>query len=171
MIALRRAAAQGTAEIEPVLALERQGKGKQGMDAMRALLAQIGEAEATLLAARSSTAASLQAQTRWVLLGGGALAMLLAAMIAMWLARNISRPLRSAIEVARQVAEGDLTVRVEVKSKDETGELLQALRDMTASLLRIVTEVRGGTDSIATASRQIAAGNLDLSSRTEQQAS
>ena len=171
VIAMRRAVAQGTAEIEPVLALERQGKGKQGMDAMRALLAQVGDAETALLAERSSAAAGLQAQTRWVLLGGGALTMLLAAMIAMWLARNISRPLRSAIEVARQVAEGDLTVRVEVKSKDETGELMQALRDMTASLLRIVTEVRGGTDSIATASRQIAAGNLDLSSRTEQQAS
>nr|WP_312439522.1 methyl-accepting chemotaxis protein [Janthinobacterium sp.] len=171
VIAMRRAVAQGTAEIEPVLALERQGKGKQGMDAMRALLAQVGDAETALLAERSSAAAGRQAQTRWVLLGGGALTMLLAAMIAMWLARNISRPLRSAIEVARQVAEGDLTVRVEVKSKDETGELMQALRDMTASLLRIVTEVRGGTDSIATASRQIAAGNLDLSSRTEQQAS
>ena len=171
VIALRRAAAQGTAEIEPVLALERQGKGKQGMDAMRALLTQIGDAEESLLAGRSSAAASLQAQTRWVLLGGGALTMLLAAMIAMWLARNISRPLRSAIEVARQVAEGDLTVRVEVTSQDETGELMQALREMAASLLRIVTEVRGGTDSIATASRQIAAGNLDLSSRTEQQAS
>ena len=171
VIALRRAAAQGTAEIEPVLALERQGRGKQGMDAMRALLTQIGDAEESLLAGRSSAAASLQAQTRWVLLGGGALTMLLAAMIAMWLARNISRPLRSAIEVARQVAGGDLTVRVDVKSRDETGELMQALRDMAASLLRIVTEVRGGTDSIATASRQIAAGNLDLSSRTEQQAS
>ena len=86
------------------------------MDAMRALLTQIGDAEESLLAGRSSAAASLQAQTRWVLLGGGALTMLLAAMIAMWLARNISRPLRSAVGVARRVAAGDLGARIDVRS-------------------------------------------------------
>ncbi|NHQ90419.1 methyl-accepting chemotaxis protein [Janthinobacterium lividum] len=171
VIALRRAVAQGTAAIEPVLALEKEGRGKQGMDAMRVLLKEVGEAETALLAQRSQALASLQTQTRWVLLGGGAVAVLLAGLVAMWLAGNISRPLRSAIEVARQVAQGDLTVRVEVRSQDETGELMQALQDMTASLLRIVTEVRSGMETIATASRQIASGNLDLSARTEQQAS
>ena len=171
VIALRRAVAQGTAAIEPVLALEKQGRGKAGMDAMRALLKDVGQAESALLAQRSQAVASLQAQTRWVLLGGGLVTLVLAALVAMWLARNISRPLRSAIEVARQVAQGDLTVRVDVRSRDETGELMQALQEMTASLLRIVSEVRGGTQTIATASRQIASGNLDLSARTEQQAS
>ena len=171
VIALRRAVAQGTAAIEPVLALEKEGRGKQGMDAMRALLGEIGQAETALLAQRSEAAAALQARTHWTLLGGGAAALILAALIAWWLARNISVPLRSAIDVARQVAQGDLTVQVEVRSKDETGELMQALKDMTASLLRIVTEVRGGTQAISTASRQIASGNLDLSARTEQQAS
>ena len=171
VIAMRRAVAQGTAAIEPVLALEKEGRGKQGMDAMRALLQEMDEAETALLARRSEAAAALQAQTRWILLGGGLVAVLLAGLVAMWLARNISGPLRSAIEIARQVAQGDLTVQVEVRSKDETGELMQALKDMTASLLRIVTEVRSGTQAIATASRQIASGNLDLSARTEQQAS
>ena len=171
VIAMRRAVAQGTAAIEPVLALVNEGRGKQGMDGMRALLGEIGQAETTLLARRSEAAAALQAQTHWTLLGGGAVALILAAMIAWWLARNISTPLRSAINVARQVAQGDLTVQVEVRSKDETGELMQALKDMTTSLLRIVTEVRGGTQAIATASRQIASGNIDLSARTEQQAS
>jgi len=171
VIAMRRAVAQGTAAIEPVLALEKEGRGKQGMDAMRALLGEIGQAETTLLARRSEAAAALQARTHWTLLGGGAVALILAAMIAWWLAHNICGPLRSAIDVARQVAHGDLTVQVDVRSKDETGELMQALKDMTANLLRIVTEVRGGTQAIATASRQIASGNLDLSARTEQQAS
>jgi len=171
VITMRRAVAQGTAAIEPVLALEKEGRGKQGMDAMRALLGEIGQAETVLLAQRSEAAAALQARTHWTLLGGGAAALILAALIAWWLARNISVPLRSAIDVARQVAQGDLTVQVKVRSKDETGELMQALKEMTASLLRIVTEVRGGTQAIATASRQIASGNLDLSARTEQQAS
>ncbi|MGK5048097.1 methyl-accepting chemotaxis protein [Janthinobacterium sp. GB4P2] len=171
VIAMRRAVAQGTAAIEPVLALEKEGRGKQGMDAMRALLGEIGQAETVLLARRSEAAAALQARTHWTLLGGGAAALILAALIAWWLAHNISGPLRAAIDVARQVAQGDLTVQVDVRSKDETGELMQALKDMTASLLRIVTEVRGGTQAIATASRQIASGNIDLSARTEQQAS
>ncbi|OHV95394.1 chemotaxis protein [Janthinobacterium lividum] len=171
VIAMRRAVVQGTAAIEPVLALEKEGRGKQGMDAMRALLGEIGQAETVLLARRSEAAAALQARTHWTLLGGGAAALILAALIAWWLAHNISGPLRAAIDVARQVAHGDLTVQVDVRSKDETGELMQALKDMTASLLRIVTEVRGGTQAIATASRQIASGNIDLSARTEQQAS
>ncbi|MBC7415460.1 MAG: methyl-accepting chemotaxis protein, partial [Herminiimonas sp.] len=58
-----------------------------------------------------------------------------------------------------------------VNSTDETGRLLQALKDMNANLQKIVAEVRSGTDTIATASSEIASGNLDLSSRTEQQAS
>ena len=63
VIAMRRAVAQGMAAIEPVLALEKEGRGKQGMDAMRALLGEIGQAETTLRAQRSEAAAALQAGT------------------------------------------------------------------------------------------------------------
>ena len=84
---------------------------------------------------------------------------------------GITRPLGTAVTAARRVADGDLTGTIEVSSKDETGQLLQALKDMNASLVSIVSQVRSGTETIATASSQIAAGNLELSSRTEQQAS
>jgi methyl-accepting chemotaxis protein len=87
------------------------------------------------------------------------------------LARKIVNALNEAVTIAQTVAAGDLTTRIEVTSKDETGQLLQALKDMSGSLVKIVGEVRSGTDTIATASGQIASGNLDLSSRTEQQAS
>ncbi|MBG6222282.1 MULTISPECIES: methyl-accepting chemotaxis protein [unclassified Janthinobacterium] len=171
VIAMRRTVVHGTATIEPVLARVKEGRGKRGMDTMRALLGEISQVEMGLLAQRTAAAAALQVRTRWTLLGGGAAALVLGVLLAYWLARNISAPLRSAIDIARQLAQGDLTVQVEVHSKDETGELMQALKDMTASLLNIVTQVRGGTQAIATASRQIAAGNSDLSARTEQQAS
>jgi methyl-accepting chemotaxis protein len=85
--------------------------------------------------------------------------------------RSITRPLNSAVTVAQTVASGDLTSQITVNSKDETGMLLLALKEMNASLVKIVGEVRGGTDTIASASSQIASGNLDLSSRTEEQAS
>jgi len=69
------------------------------------------------------------------------------------------------------VADGDLTSRIESSSRDETGQLMLALKNMNASLATVVSGVRQGTDAIATASGEIAAGNQDLSSRTEEQAS
>jgi methyl-accepting chemotaxis protein len=88
-----------------------------------------------------------------------------------WLITSIGSSLRQALMLAQSVAEGDLTHTVEVKSKDEIGQLLLALKKMTESLTGIVSEVRTSTHTIATASTQIATGNLDLSSRTEEQAS
>ncbi|MET3134111.1 methyl-accepting chemotaxis protein [Oxalobacteraceae bacterium GrIS 1.11] len=100
-----------------------------------------------------------------------ATAVLLGSLIAWFLTRSITRPMAQAVKVAQTVAAGDLSSHIEVSSSDETGQLLQALKDMNDSLIKIVGQVRGGSDTIATASSQIASGNLDLSSRTEQQAS
>ncbi|MCD2519225.1 methyl-accepting chemotaxis protein [Massilia sp. G4R7] len=107
---------------------------------------------------------------RLVCLAGLAFGLVMAALVGWLLVRAIVRPIERAVEIAGEVASGDLTQKIEVDSRDETGRLLQALKDMNASLVKIVTQVRGGTDTIATASGEIAAGNLDLSSRTEQQA-
>ncbi|QGZ41616.1 methyl-accepting chemotaxis protein [Pseudoduganella flava] len=90
--------------------------------------------------------------------------------IAWFTARSITRPLAQAVGIAQTVAAGDLRSRIDVRSTDETGQLLAALGTMSDSLAGIVTRVRQGTDTIATASSEIASGNLDLSSRTEQQA-
>lgn len=95
----------------------------------------------------------------------------LGAVFARLTSRSITRPLNEAVKIAQTVASGDLSTTIDVKAKDETGALLMALRDMNQSLVRIVGEVRNGTDTIATASNEIASGNLDLSSRTESQAS
>ena len=98
---------------------------------------------------------------------GGVLSMLTA-----WtITRGIVGPIRHAVKVARTVAAGDLSSNIEVRSKDEVGQLSAALKEMNDSLARIVGQVRGATDTIAQASGDIAAGNLDLSGRTEQQAS
>ncbi|MFC0350512.1 methyl-accepting chemotaxis protein [Undibacterium danionis] len=107
---------------------------------------------------------------KWIA-GMGLSALLLSVGLATYITRAITRPLNSAVSAARQISKGDLTVAIEVDSTDETGQLMQALKDMNASLLNIVTQVRMGTDTISTASSEIAAGNMDLSSRTEEQAS
>ncbi|MRW85292.1 HAMP domain-containing protein [Pseudoduganella sp. FT26W] len=91
--------------------------------------------------------------------------------LALWVARIVARPLQEAVSLARDVADGDLTRDIDVKSSCETGQLMQALKDMTSNLQSLVSQVRNGTDTIATASAEIASGNQDLSSRTEEQAS
>jgi methyl-accepting chemotaxis protein len=90
----------------------------------------------------------------------------------MLLSRSIRRPLDEAMLFAGRIAEGRLDAGIDCREDDhtETGQLKRALRSMRDSLRRIVGEVRAGTDSIATAAGQIAAGNIDLSSRTETQA-
>ncbi|MTW13916.1 HAMP domain-containing protein, partial [Pseudoduganella eburnea] len=84
--------------------------------------------------------------------------------------RSVTGPLLQAVEVAETVAHGDLTADIDVRRKDETGRLLNALKDMVSALKRTVGSVRTSTDTINTAAAEIAAGNLDLSRRTEQQA-
>nr|WP_315249211.1 methyl-accepting chemotaxis protein [uncultured Duganella sp.] len=87
-----------------------------------------------------------------------------------YVTRSIVRPIGYAVRVARTVAGGDLGSEIQVRSRDEVGQLSAALKEMNASLIAIVSEVRQGTESIGTASAEIAAGNLDLSARTERQA-
>ncbi len=99
-----------------------------------------------------------------------AVMVLLGGLFSWMLTRGITRPIREAVQAAETVAAGDLTVSIASSSRDETGALLRALSHMNDSLARIVSEVRSGTDTIGTASGEIAAGSMDLSSRTEQQA-
>ncbi|HEY5801810.1 MAG TPA: methyl-accepting chemotaxis protein [Burkholderiaceae bacterium] len=100
-----------------------------------------------------------------VVLGGG---------LAWALIQFVLSPLTSGLHRARVLAEtvaaGDLTSNIVIESNDETGQLLQALKDMNTSLATMVSSLRSDADTIATAAREIASGNMDLSSRTEQQA-
>lgn len=108
---------------------------------------------------------------RSIIIGITAVALILSIIIAWRLTTGITRPLNRAVQVAETVASGDLTTQVDVTGNDETGQLMQAMKNMVDSLLKVIGEVSNSADTIATASEQIASGNLDLSSRTEQQAS
>jgi methyl-accepting chemotaxis protein len=87
------------------------------------------------------------------------------------LTRSIVRPIGQAVRVAQAVASGDLSTQFGNTSRDETGQLLAALKAMNEGLVNIVSTVRASSESIATGSAQIATGNADLSQRTEEQAS
>lgn len=97
-------------------------------------------------------------------------AIVAAVMLAFFITRSITVPLGFAVSATEAVARGDLTQQINTHGKDETGRLLRALSEMNASLLRVVGHVRTGADTMASATSQIAAGNLDLSARTEEQA-
>lgn len=108
---------------------------------------------------------------RIVMLALGAVAILMAAVLAYLVTLSITTPINRAVQVAQTVAAGDLTSQIVVNSNDETGKLLEALKAMNLNLLGIVSQVRQSSDSIATGSSQISTGNQDLSQRTEEQAS
>jgi methyl-accepting chemotaxis protein len=101
------------------------------------------------------------------------LALLFGVAIGWFVNRSIRKQLggepAEAALVALRVAEGDLTLHVAITEGDTTS-MMYAVKKMRDSLVLIVNDVRSGTETIATASGQIASGNLDLSSRTEQQA-
>ena len=88
-----------------------------------------------------------------------------------WLARSICLPLKQSVQIAGRVARGDLTSEIRAHGHDETGQLLAALAAMQAGLRDVVGDVRTSVESLYVASGEIAAGNRDLSSRTEQQTS
>ncbi|WP_224244734.1 methyl-accepting chemotaxis protein [Hyalangium gracile] len=102
-----------------------------------------------------------------VLLGTGGLGFL----ASLVLARSIGRPLGEAVAVAHRVAEGDLTMRISAETRDETGQLLSAMRGMTLRLGQIIGEVREGARSLASASSQVSASSQGLSRGTSEQAS
>jgi methyl-accepting chemotaxis protein len=146
-------------------------KVEPALDAYLLVLDKLSARQAEVIAAMSRDVASRYRIGQIWMIGLGSAALLIGIGFAYLLTRSITRPMHDAVKFAQTVAAGDLSSHIDVQTKDETGLLLQALGDMNDSLKRIVTQVRGGAETIASASSQVAAGSVDLASRTEQQAS
>ena len=125
--------------------------------------------QSSLAAADAMIAGASRAQ--WISAIAVAVVVALSALFGWLLRRSIVQPLREASEAAATVARGDLTVRMQTGRSDEIGQLLTALNKMVESLHYVVTEVRDSGESIHVASSEVAAGNTDLSARTEHAAS
>jgi len=108
-------------------------------------------------------------QRNMLFLAGLVAVALISGLIYLIIRSMVARPLLRALKIAESVASGNLSSRIQVDSRDETGQLLEALKEMNTSLIKIVGEVRSGTQTVASTSSQMAAGILDLSNRTEQQ--
>jgi methyl-accepting chemotaxis protein len=99
----------------------------------------------------------------------GAIATLVMVLVLRSVRANLGGELESALDAAQRIAQGDLTAHVDVKQHDR-GSLLHALHTMQGGLIDMVSRVRLGTENINVGANEIAAGNIDLSQRTEEQA-
>ncbi|XCW75608.1 methyl-accepting chemotaxis protein [Kosakonia cowanii] len=104
-----------------------------------------------------------------IMLLAAAVGIAIALLIAWRITRNITRPLRETLHIAERISQGDLTMSISTQRRDEPGLLLQAVSVMNENLKEVISRVRSGVESVSRASAEIAAGNIDLSSRTEQQ--
>jgi methyl-accepting chemotaxis protein len=108
---------------------------------------------------------------RRLMLALAALAVAVGVAFALAITASVTRPLLEAVAATRRVADGDLTVKVHANGRSETADLLRAVQGMMVSLRSLVGEVAAGARTVSETSAQIAQGNLDLSQRTEMQAS
>lgn len=126
---------------------------RQDLDARATALEATNERSSLMLLLLAVVALALGATVSWLITG------------------RIAGPLQEAVHAAQRVASGDLTTPLGTDRHDETGDLLRALEDMRVRLVDVVARVRDNAESVLTASSEIAQGNMDLSQRTEHQAS
>jgi len=107
---------------------------------------------------------------RYGIFGATFLGLLINVFLWYTLRTGMLQPLARAIDGARRIAAGDLSGSFETHSTDEAGQLLRALQQMNSNLIATIRDVRVNVETMAVATRQIAAGNADLSGRTEAQA-
>ncbi|WP_054021578.1 methyl-accepting chemotaxis protein, partial [Piscinibacter sakaiensis] len=174
LVALRRDASAGKVSTEALLKEFGAGRDKAAMDAFRAGVAEFAQAESGLLAARAEALQSTASTTTLTLSLGGLALGLLAAGLGTVLARSLFAQLGAepaeAVAAAERVTAGDLGSPIRTRPGDQAS-LMAGLERMRQGLAQVVARVRENSESVATASAQIAQGNQDLSGRTEEQAS
>ena len=141
------------------------------IDPLQEVLGQLMQVQLDYAKAEYDSAAASFQTIRALALTAVVLGVLLAVLMGGAMIRQISRSLDNAVQITDSVAQGDLTVPIHARGKDEIAQLLGGLTAMRDNLAHVVSGVRGNAQGVASASAEIASGNNDLSIRTEQQAS
>ena len=147
------------------LSLGGTDKAGQIRHELRAFMA----AERQALEARNAAVEQSTALARTVLLGGGAIALLLGLLIAAGLGRHIAGRLRHAVDVAHAAAQGDLTVKVRADGHDEVADVLAAFASMQQRLRTLLTDIQHGARNLLDSSGQISAASAHISESSEVQ--
>jgi len=119
-------------------------------------------------AGQRASEAAQSAKNMIMLLSIGAI--LIALGFAYWVTRSITVPINEAVQAASRLAEGDLTVKLQSDSKDEVGQLMNALQNMIGKLTQIIGEVRTAADNLTNAAGQVSATAQSLSQSSSEQA-
>ncbi len=147
-----------------------EARGKQYFDKFRGVMGEFTSIEEGLMEQRKGDNESTVATTNTTILASAIGAILLGILFVVMLSRSITRPLLRAVKAAEQVASGDLDVEIEVSSRDEVGQLMQALQSMVGKLRGVVANVKGATANVAGGSEQISASGQQLSQGATEQA-
>jgi methyl-accepting chemotaxis protein len=118
----------------------------------------------------SDETTALYEQSRRLMIGIIITALVSGALLGYLISRGVSKPLIQAVDAANRLAEGDLTVRIEAKTRDEIGQLMQAMQHMVAKLSQVVGEVNSGAEALAGASEEVSATSQQLSQASSEQA-
>ncbi|WP_437817547.1 CHASE3 domain-containing protein [Sorangium sp. So ce1078] len=166
----RRSADEAKAPADRAVEEVRQGRGKSLMDQMRATLKEIDDEEIALLGQRQAATNALVSTMYVTLQIGGLLALVVAAVLAVLFTRMMLVPLTQAVSIHQRIAGGDFTGDVTVKSSDEFGQMLGAVKAMSERLAGLIGEVRSGAVSVSSVSVQLSATAQSLSQGTSEQA-
>jgi methyl-accepting chemotaxis protein len=120
--------------------------------------------------AQEAVVKQLTSHTNLLMLALALTAIVLSMGIILIISRSITRPLDEAVMVSNRLADGDLKINIEVKSKDETGQLLAAMKNMVERLKAVVADVKGASDNVASGSQQLSSSAEQMSQGTTEQA-
>jgi methyl-accepting chemotaxis protein len=134
-------------------------------------LTDLFSAQGDLNKAAADGAAKAYSTARLLMIVFSILALIIGVFAALLVTKSIVNPLANAVDVAGKIANGDLTTTIAVDSKDETGQLLAAMKNMIDKLKEVVAEVKGAADNVAAGSQQLSAGAQQLSQGATEQAS
>ncbi|EGJ49634.1 methyl-accepting chemotaxis protein [Desulfocurvibacter africanus] len=164
--ALKSNSAEGR-DMARILAL---GVGRDKFDAMRAHLDELTEINEQTAAQAEKSAAAMYSKIKVIIFSMICIGMTASLFLAFLLTRGIVRPLTKGVELAKAMAEGDFTRRLDIDQKDEVGVLAKALNDMVTCLRDVVMEVKSASDNVASGSEELSASSESMSQGATEQA-
>jgi methyl-accepting chemotaxis protein len=134
-------------------------------------LGELAEQQRAQFESTAKLAADTADQTKALVFGSLAGALVVIAILGIWISRRLTRRVRLATSVVKAVAEGNLRAEIHAEGSDEIAELLSSLGEMSSRLSGLIVSIGQTAGSLRNASSEISAGSVDLSERTEKAAS
>lgn len=133
-------------------------------------IADLASYQGQIMMASGEQAAREYREDRNLMLGIGAIALVLGILAALWVTRSVTVPVNVAVSVANQLANGDLSAQIAVNRRDEVGQLLSAMQNMVGKLAQIIGDVRGAASALSSASEEVSATAMNMSQGSSEQA-